>query len=138
MTKAKKTKEKNLAKKLTPQQFIQEFVKKQNELLIATAQCLENGEIEIVGVEYADDVIDTIVENWCEFIEPDIPLHLQMTAAVFLWALLDQMETDDGADSDENQPGRYAANDTTHPGFTVAVEILKTVRSIWGKESNNG
>lgn len=140
--KAKNNKQENLVSKLTPEKFIQEFVKKQNELLQATAQCIEKGEIELIGVEYADEIIETIVDEWCEQQEPDITTHLKMNAAVFLWALLDQLDENDIIDNDNDNNGNFRdaanMNGDTHPGFVVAVEILKTVRSIWGKENKNG
>lgn len=136
MRRAKETKSKNLPKKLTPQEFIQNLATKQNELLMSMVQCIQNGEFSL-DVDDCDEVVDSIVEVWCEQQEPDYGNHLKMLSAVFLWALLDQVEQINVT----GEPRGMSFDDSEldfdkvqyHPGVVITLEMLKTVRSIWGQ-----
>lgn len=134
MSTSKKNKPKSNSPKMTPQQFIADYAKKQTELLAGLMQCVKDGEIRIDDSQATDEYIATIVDAWCEQEEPRLDMHMKMSGAIFLWALLDQVY---GVD-EPSTPGVNATQDPfadimNHPGIVVGLEVLKTVRAIWGK-----
>src|SRR5262245_3002984 len=76
--------------KLSAKQFIQQFKAAQIELMNGMLECIHNGEIQITD-DGADDVIEDITGNWSSKDEPEFESHMETIAAIFLWALLDQV-----------------------------------------------
>lgn len=107
--------------------FVREYAARQQALLAAMAESVKRGEIALENSERADRYIETVTSAWCSQAEPSQEAHLDMLGAVFLWALLDAVYLPERAE-DEPQALQTAGH------IDLALEALKTIRAIWGKE----
>jgi hypothetical protein len=137
MENTKKSRQKNKPRKLSPQDFVKQYVEKQKELLQGMVKCIQDGEI-LLDTDYADDYINSVVDEWCEYTEPDFALNMRMSGAVFLLALLDSLEGY-GEDSEHDENDEIDKSDPMNSvGVVIALEVLQTIRDIWGKRERNG
>ena len=118
--------------------FVREFARRQNELMQTMLTQISAGEIAVADTPVTDQLIENTISQWCQLEEPSLNLHLKMLGAVFLWALLDEAyKREAGAASNDNDAPDGEESDEPRPATAadVAVEAMKTIRSIWGKHA---
>lgn len=119
-------------KPMTAAVFVREFAARQKPLLEAMRDSIQRGEVHLEFGAKSDRHVERVITAWCDDDEPDIDQHMRMLGAVFLVALYDELYAADAPsegeifDADNSAPG-YGAS-----AADVAVEVLRTIQSIWG------
>lgn len=120
---------------LTPQAFIVQMQQALDKLMVGFMKDFETAGVEFDEDE-TDELITLIVNQWCEKETPDYELNLKMCAAVYLSSVLDCMYGEE--DEPEKQPlqGKPRNDNSQHksPAVELGLDLLKTVRSVFGKE----
>ena len=127
---------------LSLDEFCNKLSEKNNELLEGFIYGIQNKELGL-ELEHGDEFMNAVIDEWCQTEEPNRALHLKMISCIFIWMLLDELYSEEiEGDFEEELPpikvqGREAASvGLNDKAMIITVEVLRTVRAIWGL--NNG
>lgn len=126
------TSEPSTVPRLTAKEFIRQYIRNQRAMLETMARLIVNRELELDS-NGADELIDKIMDEWMNHTDPDFRLQMKAQAAIFLDELLECVHAATHQDSDEDRESSRPKVSVSENVATITVEVLKTVRSIWGK-----
>lgn len=116
---------------LTAKQFIKQYIRNQIILMDGMVQMIVNGDI-VLDEDGADALIEGIMGHWMSLDDPDFKTQMRAQAAMFLDELLEAVYAARHGVAPESKEEVPPVQES--PGYTeLAVEVLKTVRSIWGR-----